>query len=173
MVFNPTNFLKLIKIMKADSKVIAVLNDLVHVNQDRTKCYEKAADEIRDPFEAEFKTLFFQMADESRRYSDVLSSAVKSLGGHELSDGIAPGEIYEAWMDMRVSFSGNDVLTSLQSCECSDDAVLKAYKLAINGKGNWPTAVADLVVNQFKSLKASHDMVKRYRDDFVEKVKFA
>jgi uncharacterized protein (TIGR02284 family) len=159
--------------MKADSKVIATLNDLVHVNQDRTKCYEKAADEIRDPFEAEFKTLFFQMADESRRYADALSSTMRTLEGQVLTDGVAPGKIYEAWLDMRVSFSGNDVLTSLQSCECSDDAVLKAYKLAIDGKANWPTAVADLVVNQYKSLKASHDMVKRYRDDFVEKVKFA
>jgi uncharacterized protein (TIGR02284 family) len=149
------------------------LNDLVRVNRDRTECYEKAADEISDPFEAEIKTVFYQMADESRRYADVLIHTVRALQGQPLVDGAKAGEIYEAWLDMKVSFSGSDVLTSLQSCECSDDAVLKAYKLALQKRADWPSHIADLVANQSKSLKASHDMVKRYRDEFVEKVKFA
>jgi uncharacterized protein (TIGR02284 family) len=159
--------------MKADISVIDALSDLVRVNRDRTACYEKAADEISDPFEAEIKTVFYQMADESRRYGDILTATAKALQGQPLMEGAKAGDIYEAWLDMKVSFSGNDVLTSLQSCECCDDAVLKAYKLALQKKLDWPAQVADLVANQSKSLKASHDMVKRYRDEFVEKVKFA
>jgi uncharacterized protein (TIGR02284 family) len=158
--------------MKTDISAIDALSDLVRVNRDRTECYEKAADEISDPFEAEIKTVFYQMADESRRYSDILASAVKSLQGGTMDDA-KTGDIYGAWLDMKVSFSGNDVLTSLQSCECTDDAVLKAYKLALQKKGDWPTKVAEMIVNQSNSLKASHDMVRRYRDEFVEKVKFA
>jgi uncharacterized protein (TIGR02284 family) len=159
--------------MSVDVKVLDTLSDLVRVNQDRTNCYEKAADEIDDPFEAEIKTVFYQMADESRRYANILSTTRASLQDLPSKDSMPPGEIYQAWLDMKVSFSGKDVLTSLQSCECTDDDVLKAYKMAISVKAEWPASVANLLSNQYKSLKASHDMVKRYRDEFVEKLKFA
>jgi uncharacterized protein (TIGR02284 family) len=160
--------------MNVDVKVLDTLKDLVRINKDRTDCYEKAADEIYDPFEAEIKTVFYQMADESRRYGNVLATTFESLHGAPLMDReTSSGEIYKAWLEMKVSFSGRDVLTSLQSCECSDDAVLKAYKMAINMKAEWPTSVANLLSNQYKSLKASHDRVRRYRDEFVEKLKFA
>jgi uncharacterized protein (TIGR02284 family) len=155
--------------MKTDSKVIEVLNDLIKVNMDRIEGYEKAAEEVKDSFEAEVKSVFYEMAEESRRYKDALSREVISLGGTPATDTTAAGDIYRAWMDMKVAFTGNDVLAALQSCEYGEDSALKSYKKALEKDANWPAETLNLVSNQRQSLKASHDRIKRYRDEHASR----
>jgi uncharacterized protein (TIGR02284 family) len=155
--------------MKTDKKVIDTLNDLIKVNMDRIEGYEKAAEEVKDSFEAEVKTVFYEMADESRRYKEALSAEVVNLGGEPATDTSAAGDIYRAWMDVKVAFSGSDVLAALQSCEYGEDNALKTYKKALEKDANWPAETMNLISNQRQSLKASHDRIKRYRDEHAAK----
>lgn len=157
--------------MEANRQVIDTLNDLILINRDRTQCYEKAADEVSDPFDAEIKSVFYQMADESRRYAGLLSLNVRTLSGELANETNKTGEVFRAWNELRVNFAGNDLLTTIQSCQCGDDAVLRAYSHAIEMKMEWPRQALDLVVNQYKSLKGSFERIKRYHAEFVEKVK--
>lgn len=155
--------------MKTDKKVIDTLNDLIKVNLDRIEGYEKAAEEIKDSFEAEIKSLFYEMAEESRRYKEALSNEVKSLGGTPATDTSAAGDLYRAWMDVRVAFSSSDVVTALQSCEYGEDNALKTYKKALETDASWPAETMNLISNQRQSLKISHDRIKRYRDEYASK----
>lgn len=147
------------------------LNDLILINNDRINGYEKAASEIGDVLEAaEIKSLFFQMSEESREYKDELIDAVTRLGGSPASDDTTvSGKIYRAWMDVKATFSGDDVLAALQSCEFGEDAALKAYQEVMKEQN--PSEVASLVETQYGSLKASHDRIKRYRDEYAAKSK--
>ena len=51
---------------KANEATIEILNDLIKINNDRIKGYEKAI-ENTETLEAELKTLYARMAEESYR----------------------------------------------------------------------------------------------------------
>lgn len=156
---------------ESTEKVIEVLNDLIRINNDRIAGYEKAATEIKDSFDAEVKTVFFQMAEESRGYRSGLIDAVTRLGGEFTTDTTASGKIYRAWMDVKATFSGDDVLAALQSCEFGEDAALKAYKEALEEEVDWPVGILALLEAQRDSLRASHNRIKRYRDEHAAAAK--
>lgn len=156
--------------MKTDKKVIETLNDLIRVNFDRTEGYNKAAEEIKDSFEAEIKSVFYSMAEESRRYTSSLSEEVVRLGGTAANDTSAAGDVYRAWMDFKVAFSGSDVLAALQSCEYGEDVALRTYKKAIEEDAEWPAETINFIAAQRATLKMSHDRIKSYRDEYASKV---
>ena len=148
-------------------ETIEIIYDLIRINNDRVAGYENAANEIRDSLDAEIKSIFFQMADESRNYKAELSAAVIRLGGTPANDSTAAGKIYRAWMDVKATFSGDDILAALQSCEFGEDAALRAYKDALHDDLELPPAEKALVETQYESLKASHNRIKRYRDEYA------
>ena len=155
---------------KTTEKIVETLNDLILINNDRINGYERAASEIKDTFDAEIKSIFYQMSEESRGYKDSLSEAVIRTGGSPATDETTvSGKIYRAWMDVKATFSGDDVLAALQSCEFGEDAAQKAYKEAL--KENLPPGIASLVQSQQQSLRASHDKIKRYRDQYAAAAK--
>jgi uncharacterized protein (TIGR02284 family) len=157
---------------KATEKVVDVLNDLIRINNDRIAGYEKAATEIKESLDdAEIKTVFFQMAEESRGYRSSLMDAVTRLGGEVTTDTTPSGKIYRAWMDVKATFSGDDVLTALQSCEFGEDAALKAYADALEADVDWPVDIPALIESQRSSLRASHNMIRRYRDEYAAAAK--
>jgi uncharacterized protein (TIGR02284 family) len=153
--------------VKDTEKVIDVLNDLIRINQDRVTGYEKAVSEISDTMEAEIKTIYYQHAEESRGYKDSLSEAVTRLGGKPANDSTVSGKIYRAWMDVKATFSGDDLVASLQSCEFGEDAALKAYRQALEERAYLPAGILSLIESQHASLRASHNRIKRYRDEYA------
>ena len=153
--------------VKEMERVIGVLNDLIKINQDRIAGYEKAALEIKDTMDAEIKTVYYQNAEESRGYKDSLTEAVKRLGGRAADESTIAGTIYRAWMDVKATFAGDDTVPSLQSCEFGEDAALKAYREALEEKATMPAGIRSLVESQYESLKASHNRVKRLRDEYA------
>jgi len=151
--------------MEQNKEAIGLLNDLVRINNDRVEGYEKAANEIKDLSETEFKTLFFQMAEESRRYMSTLNEAVIRLGGEPASSTSTAGDIYRIWMDVKVAFSGDDVLATLRLCEFGEDNALKAYRNVLKKDVAWPNGTREIIEGQLESLKTSHDKIKRLRDE--------
>jgi uncharacterized protein (TIGR02284 family) len=70
-------------------------------------------------------------------------------------------------MDVKATFSGDDILAALQSCEFGEDAALRAYKDALHDDMDLPPGEKALVETQYESLKASHNRIKRYRDEYA------
>jgi uncharacterized protein (TIGR02284 family) len=153
--------------MKTNERVVSILNDLILTNLDSIKGYQKAAEEIKDTTDFEIKTIFIQMAEDSRNYKSALTDAVIRLGGEPAKDTSAAGDIYRAWMDVKSTFSSDDVLAALQLCEFGEDRALESYKDALSENFEWPVGVKNIVENQRKSIKASHDTIKTYRDQYA------
>ncbi|HEY9009303.1 ferritin-like domain-containing protein [Ohtaekwangia sp.] len=153
--------------MKTNERVISILNDLIRTNLDRIKGYQKAADEIKDTTDFEIRAIFTQMAADSRQYKSNLTDAVIRLGGEPANDTSAAGDIYRAWMDVRTTFSADDVHAALQLCEFGEDRALQSYKDALEENIDWPIGIKSLVENQRQAIKASHDTIKSYRDQYA------
>jgi len=140
------------------TEMTEILNDLVQINNDRIKGYERAIEELKDT-DTDLKELFSDMITESSEYKSELISA----GGESHSDTTNSGKIYRAWMDVKAAFTGHDRKSVLENCEFGEDAAQKAYKTALEEE-NLPASVRELISNQKGSLKASHDRIKLLRD---------
>lgn len=150
--------------MQHNEDMVSVLNDLIRINNDRINGYEKAIKETKDADE-DLKSVFRRMADESRQHKSELILEVKKAGGEPVEDGTtASGKIYRAWMDVKATFSGKDRHSVLAACEFGEDAAQKAYQQALEDDGSAGADIKQLILKQKSALKASHDLIKRYRD---------
>jgi uncharacterized protein (TIGR02284 family) len=143
-------------------ETIEVLNDLVAINNDRIVGYEKAIAETKAE-DADLKSLFTSMIDESRKIRLDLANEVQSLGGEYDRGTTASGKLYRAWMDVRAIFSGHDRHAVLANCERGEDAAQSAYKDALNDN-EVPAYIRTILEEQKQTLRASHDKIKALRD---------
>lgn len=140
-------------------KTAAVLEDLVKINNDRIEGYEKAMKQAEDE---DLKMLFGRMLDESRQYRDELNKFLGGPGEEREQDTTMAGKIYRTWMDVKVSFGGNDRHSILASCEFGEDAAQKSYRQAL--EQDLPDDIHATVTKQHSALKASHDKIRHLRD---------
>lgn len=143
-------------------EVTSVLNDLVLINNDRIKGYQRAGAELKDE-DADLKTLFTKMIAESHTYKMALATEV-AASGEDIEQGTTnSGKIYRGWMDVKAAFTGHDRKSILASCEFGEDAAQAAYKTAM-AEDDLPSHVYNLISGQKASLKASHDEIRALRD---------
>lgn len=139
---------------------ISLLNDLVQINNDRIEGYEKASRETED---TQLKSLFSNLAQDSRKYRDELASEVRSAGGKPVEGTTTSGKFYRVWMDIKASFAGKDRKAILSSCEFGEDAALEEYRTVLKST-DLLTKHKDLVLKQEAQLKLAHDKIKALRD---------
>ena len=149
--------------MAVNDKTIEVLNDLIQINNDRVRGYEKAADETNSS-DADLRTLFTDFANESRGYASELTALVSSLGAEPAEDTTIKGKVYRAWMDVKAVVTGSNRKAILGSCEFGEDAAQTAYKQALESDAELPAEIRQLLVDQQQKLKKGHDRVKNMRD---------
>ena len=146
-----------------NEKLIDALNELILFNTDRITGYEKAIKETED-LDTGLKTIFSKMAQQSEGFRSELENLVTQMGG-EISEGRTNlGKLYQAWMDLKQSFTGNDRQSILNSCEFGEDAILKAYKAALASDAEMSSEIRQLILEQKEELMSSHDVIKKLRD---------
>jgi uncharacterized protein (TIGR02284 family) len=139
-----------------------ILNDLIEINNDRIKGYEKAIEELK-PEDHDLKTLFVEMVGQSHKHKLALAEEVQVLGGEADAGTTTSGKIYRAWMDVKAIFTGHDRQTVLNNCEFGEDAAQKAYKMALDTEG-LAAYLHTMVAAQKADLRLSHDQIKALRD---------
>ncbi|PWS32444.1 PA2169 family four-helix-bundle protein [Pedobacter paludis] len=148
--------------MKTTTATAEVLNDLIQINNDRIEGYERARKELKDG-DADLKSLFLNMIEESQKYKMALATEVAASGEDIETGTTTSGKIYRGWMDVKALFTGHDRQTVLNNCEFGEDAAQNAYKMALEEE-DLPSNVRDLISDQKSSLRRSHDEIKRLRD---------
>lgn len=149
--------------METNEKTHEVLNDLIQLNNDRVAGYEKANKET-EPGDVDLRSLFSDMATESRHYANELGIYVALATANPAEGTTLKGKIYRVWMDLKATFSGQDRKAILASCEYGEDAAQKAYDEALSSDAEIPAEVRKLIMKQKKSLQKSHDRIKHMRD---------
>ncbi|WP_207491960.1 ferritin-like domain-containing protein [Aridibaculum aurantiacum] len=149
--------------MERQEELVAVLNDLIRINNDRIEGYQRASNESKDS-DLDMKAIFNEMADQSRRYVTELTQEVGRLGGDPASDTTVSGKIYRVWMDLKAAISGKDRESILGSCEYGEDVAQRAYEAALESDAYMSTEIRQMISSQKSELKTSHDMIKKYRD---------
>lgn len=147
--------------MEIKEKTAEVLNNLILINNDRIKGYQKAIENL-NAADVDLKTMFFSFIEQSELLKTELESEVTLLGELTKDGSSVSGDIYRAWMDVKVAFSGDNRQTTLNNCEYGEDAAQKAYKSALE-MDILPRA-REVIEEQKQELKTAHDKVRNIRD---------
>jgi uncharacterized protein (TIGR02284 family) len=148
--------------MEKNEKTAEILNDLIEINHDRVNGYTKAANETAAE-DADLRSLFMNMADDSRIYAEELKKHVQQTGEEPAEGTTARGKIYRVWMDIKAAISGKSRKAILDSCEFGEDAAQRAYDAALEQE-DFSFVIRELVTEQQSLLKKSHDKITRMRD---------
>ena len=151
--------------MKTSQETIEILNDLIRINNDRIKGYERAVEELKNEND-DLKTLFAVYIDQSRQNIMVLGKEVQVYGGDMATGSTGSGKIYRAWMDVKAVFTGHDRHAVLENCEFGEDAALKAYHTALKNE-ELPEYLKQMLIQQHELLLKSHNKVKALRDQMI------
>lgn len=145
------------------NELVSTLNDLVKINLDRVEGYEKAKDQAKE--NPELQALFADKAQQSQGFASDLKHKISSLGGEYSNEPTTAGKIFRAWMDVKNTFNPASKPSILDSCEFGEDAALKAYKSSLESDAEIPTEVRQVIAEQQSQIQASHDTIKKYRDN--------
>ena len=149
--------------METTDKSIEVLNDLIEINNDRVAGFEKAIKDLEEP-NMDLKATFEKLAGESRENSAALTAEVNQNGGEAETGSGALGAIHRAWIDVKATFGGHDRKSILEECERGEDAIKKAYTMALQSDNNLNAQMVQLIMQQKAGIDTGHDRIKALRD---------
>ncbi len=149
--------------METIEKSIEVLNDLVEINNDRIVGFAHATKELGDN-DMDIKALFQTLREESRYNVQELGSEIAKAGGEPETGTSAGGMLHRMWLDVKATFSGHDRKSILEECERGEDAIKKAYEMALSTDSELSQEYIQMVSDQQTGIIASHNQIKALRD---------
>jgi uncharacterized protein (TIGR02284 family) len=137
-----------------------ILQKLIETCRDGETGYLHAASVADDP---ELRNYFQQQSLERARFRVELTNAITRLGEPDPdTTGSNTAVLHRAWFEVKDDFGGGDH-TLLESVEQGEDSAKQSYESALETK--LPAGIEELVRNQYASVKAAHDRVRRWRDE--------
>lgn len=145
--------------MTYSEKLIEELNDLVEIQNDRIRGYEKAMEAVEQK-DIDLKALFESFKQNSIQHREELSKEITTLGGSVEDGTTVSGKIYRAWMDVKATFTGHSRESALESCIFGEEAAQKAYDMALASDAEMSAEVRQIITSQLTSLKSDYKKIK-------------
>jgi uncharacterized protein (TIGR02284 family) len=145
------------------SKTTEVLNDLICINDDRVEGYKTALSQSASLIPELQDTLCVIISD-GINYRHQLAMRIKQFGALNVKEHV-PGNIYQAWNDLKGVFATGSQKSVITSCLYNEEVALHAYKAALcidNIRRS--EAVFQMITAHEKGLKENHNILKSYRD---------
>jgi uncharacterized protein (TIGR02284 family) len=149
--------------MEISEKAIDVINDLIKINNDRVAGFEKAGADLEND-DNDVVTVFNKLAGESRRYAAELTAIAQQYGGEPAEGTSTSGDLHRAWIDVKATFTGNDLLVILNECERGEDAAKSAYRDALDPENELNPDLTGILQRQQQGITEGHDLIKSLRD---------
>lgn len=151
-----------INIMETSDKKLDVINDLIEINNDRVAGFEKVLADIDDE-NSDLKGVFQAYAIQSRKFSQELTVYSALRGADTDTGNSVSGALHRAWIDVKSLFGGSDRESILNEAERGEDAIKKAYQVALN-EGALSGDALHTVTAQAQEIYEAHDRIKALRD---------
>jgi uncharacterized protein (TIGR02284 family) len=143
---------------------IETLNDLILMNNDRIKGYERALKDNKSKYE-DLVLLFREMIGQSIQFNEELKALVSAAGSQPETESSLSGKLHRTLMDFRAAFTGNIRKRLLIECEKGEDASKETYNEALHEDNGLTDAQREIIAAQAKAQSASHDRIKALRDE--------
>ncbi|MGP1309119.1 MAG: PA2169 family four-helix-bundle protein [Phycisphaerales bacterium] len=135
------------------------LQDLIEINLDSAKGFDAAADKIEDEKVASF---FRDCGQERSGFAKDLSKFVAANRTEPKSSGTAKGAVHRWWLELRGTVQRGDEHAVLAEAERGEDAIKDKYEDVL--KNTAGSAVNDVLLGQYSTVKSRHDQIRAMRD---------
>jgi len=145
-----------------NDEIISTLNNLIETCKDGQEGFKQAAEGVE---RSDLKSLFFEFSQQRAHFAGELQSIVQTLGGDPETSGSTAGALHRGWINIKSAVTGKDEKAVLNECERGEDSAKKSYKDAL--EDSLPSYIAEVIRNQYDSIKMAHDRVKALRDSYA------
>jgi uncharacterized protein (TIGR02284 family) len=146
----------------SNSDIASTLNGLIETCKDGQKGFKEAADGVE---RSDLKSLFFEFSQQRAHFAGELQNIVQTLGEEPETSGSTAGALHRGWINLKAAITGKDEQAILNECERGEDSAKNTYKDALEKP--FPSAIADVIRNQYESIQMAHDRVKMLRDSYA------
>lgn len=144
--------------------VTEILNDLVCIHNDRIAGYEQALKKVTD-LDENLKGAFEQIICKAEQYKQQIAEKITDIdGGHGKRSVTLFGKVYRAWVDLKMTFTGNTRKAMIAYCQYNEDIAQHAYRAALNFQTDMHSDIRLLIERQQEELEQSYNLVKAYRE---------
>jgi uncharacterized protein (TIGR02284 family) len=149
--------------MELTEKSLDVVNDLIKINNDRVAGFEKAAGDLEEETYG-ITAVFNKLVGESQQYVTELTELAGQYGGDVAEGTSTSGDLHRAWIDIKATFTGKDLLAVLNECERGEDAAKNAYEEALDPENELDAELAEVLRRQQQGINEGHDLIRSLRD---------
>lgn len=149
--------------MEISEKAIDVINDLIKINNDRVAGFEKAGTDLENDDNG-LIPVFNKLAGESQQYVAELTDIARQHGDVVAEGTSTSGDLHRAWIDIKATFTGHDLLAVLNECERGEDAAKAAYRDALDPENELNFELTQVLQRQQQGINEGHDLIKSLRD---------
>jgi len=149
--------------MNHQASHVEALNDLIQINRDRVKGYERAIKDLQETYSPATIEKFRMYKQDSERFVSELSQQVRMFAGEPATTSTIGGTIHRAWMDLKTSLSIHQKEAALESCIFGDEAAIKAYESVLSNEDHpVPGTVAAVLNTQLASIRGAQNANKAH-----------
>jgi uncharacterized protein (TIGR02284 family) len=145
--------------MNPNEREVDTLNDLIKTTIDSVDGYRSAAE---DADSANFRSIFFDRANERSSVADQLQSYVRELGGEPVTDGSLIAGAHRAFMDLRNAVTGNDDAAVVAEVERGEDHIKHRFETAM-GDDDLSPETRSVISRCYQSVKEGHDQMSNLK----------
>jgi uncharacterized protein (TIGR02284 family) len=149
--------------MEISEKAIDVVNDLIKINNDRVAGFEKAGADLENDDNG-LTVVFNKLAGESQQYVAELTDIARQNGDDVAEGTSTSGDLHRAWIDIKATFTGHDLLAVLNECERGEDAAKTAYRDALDPENELDFELTQVLQRQQQGINEGHDLIRSLRD---------
>lgn len=140
-------------------ETISGIQDLIEINIDSSKGFNDAAEKVENK---DIANLFRQCATERDQFAGQLKSLIEINGEEPKDSGTLKGTAHRWWLNLRGMVQSGDEHALLAEAERGEDSIKARYEDTL--KDTAGSAVNDVLLEQYASVKARHDQIRDMRD---------
>ncbi|WP_426478500.1 PA2169 family four-helix-bundle protein [Chryseobacterium sp. CBSDS_008] len=142
---------------------IPVLNDLLHITNDRIEGFEKVEGKVWEMY-PDVKDEYDHMISQSKIMKNELVNLITEKQGVPEDSTSLAGAIHRTWIDIKNSFTmGNLIESTLENVVFGEKAAIEAYQNALD-TGNLSEKSTEVVSEQLHNLKDSYRQFKKIEE---------
>ncbi|MCD9615914.1 PA2169 family four-helix-bundle protein [Chryseobacterium gleum] len=142
---------------------IAVLNDLLHITNDRREGFEKVEGKVWEMY-PDVKDEYDHMISQSKIMKNELINLITEKHGVPDDSTSMAGALHRTWIDIKNSFTmGNLVESTLENVVFGEKAAIETYENALIS-GNLSEKSNKIVSEQLRSLKNSYNQFRKIEE---------
>lgn len=145
--------------MQSQQHSIDTVNDLITTTIDSIDGYREAAEDAQS---SQFRSIFFDRANERQQVADELQQYVRSAGGTIADSGSLAAGAHRAFLNLRDAVTGSDDEAIIAEVERGEDYIKNKFETAL-ADDDLDNEARSIVSRCYQSIKQGHDQMSNLK----------